>query len=66
MINRIAGPEAFTPAHVDIKQPEKVLLDNKVETFFFNAGEQEVSKIELIFPGGKYVESKGGASFFTL
>ena len=66
MINRIAGPEAFTPAHVDIKQPEKVLLDNKVEAFFFNAGDQEVCKIELIFPGGKYVESIGGASFFTL
>jgi len=66
MINRIVGPKAFTPAHVDIKQPEQVLLDNGIETFFFNAGDQEVCKIELIFPGGKYVEAKGGASFFTL
>ena len=66
MIDRIVGPKAFTPDQVDIQQPQKFVLDNQVETFFINSGDQQVCKIEAIFPGGKYAEEKAGASFFTL
>lgn len=66
MIDRIVGPEAFTPDHVDLQQPQIFLLDNQTEVFLFNSGDPDVCKIEAIFPGGKFGENKTGASHFTL
>ena len=66
MLDRIKGPDASAPEVKSIPPIKHVTLGEALpELFLYNQGDQQVCKIELVFPGGKLTEQVNGASMFT-
>jgi len=57
MLNRTDIPKFYSPEFKSFTPPIKTELSNGIQVFSFNSGDQEVFKIELIFPVGTYVSS---------
>lgn len=57
-MNRTITPEIKLIDTLELPQVDKVLLKNGIPLYTINSGEQEVVKIELVFRGGKWYETK--------
>ena len=58
MLNRQLHPDYKAIEQINIPVPEKVALDNHLKTFLFNAGTQDVLKIDLSFEAGSWHQEK--------
>lgn len=65
MIDRKRPPAFNKQFSFNLIQPVSSTLANGVPIYFVSGGEQEVLKIELLFPGGRWHEKIWGASYFT-
>jgi zinc protease len=65
MLDRKVAPPFIQSTSFELIHPDKNSLANGVEVFFINGGSQEVLKIELILPAGRWFEKNWGASHFT-
>lgn len=57
-INRKQQPEFKNIENINIPVPEKINLDNGIETYIINAGTQEIIKIDIIFNAGSWYQEK--------
>ena len=58
MLNRKLQPEFKNIEHIEIPVPERILLDNGIETYLINAGTQDIVKIDIIFNAGSWFQDK--------
>ncbi len=64
-MNRAQAPEINLIDSLTLPKVEKICLDNGVEAYLLNEGEQDVIKIELMFKAGKWFEQKNLVADFT-
>ena len=64
-MNRTIAPPSRKIEHVNIPKAEIILLDNQIPVYAVQAGEQAVSRLELIFDAGSRFEVNTGESLFT-
>ena len=57
-LNRNIHPDFKSIEHVNIPVPEIITLDNGINAYLFNAGTQDVLKIDVIFEAGSWFQSK--------
>ncbi len=57
-LNRKQQPEFKNIENINIPVPEKINLDNGIETYIINAGTQEIIKIDIIFNAGSWYQEK--------
>jgi len=57
-INRKITPDFKVVEKIDIPKPEKIVLDNGIETYIIKSGSQDILKIELIFNAGSWFQNK--------
>ncbi|MEO5600136.1 MAG: pitrilysin family protein [Cyclobacteriaceae bacterium] len=65
MLDRKVAPPFVKTTSFDLIKPEEISLPNGIDFFFVTGGFQDVLKIELIFPAGKWFEEKCGSAYFT-
>jgi zinc protease len=65
MFDRKLAPEFTVPSQVKLLSPEKFTLDNGINVILINGGLQPVSRIEFVFPAGRWYEVLPGRSYFT-
>lgn len=65
MLDRKTAPPHVQTRSFELIQPEVSDLPNGVKVFLIPGGEQQVMKIELIFPAGRWFEEHWGASYFA-
>lgn len=65
MLDRTIAPAYNSEFTFGLIQPVSRHLANNVALYFIHGGEQEVIKIELIVPAGKWFEKTTGTSHFT-
>ena len=65
MLDRLTAPAFNRNFSFQLIDPEYIKLPNGAEVIFVNGGEQNVVKIELIFPAGRWYEKTWGTSYFT-
>lgn len=57
-LDRKIHPDYKNIENINIPVPERIKLDNGIETFLFNAGTQDVLKIDVVFNAGSWHHSK--------
>ncbi len=65
MLDRTIAPPFNRSTSFGLIQPQKEILKNGAEAYFILGGMQDVSKVEIVFPAGRWVEKVWGASYFT-
>ena len=65
MLDRTLVPPFNRSTSFVLIEPEKHNTRNGAEVFFVLGGSQEVCKVELIFPAGRWYEKAWGASYFS-
>jgi predicted Zn-dependent peptidase len=65
MIDRTTAPPFNRTTSFDLIQPQKKIFKGGAEAYFVLGGTQEVSKIEIVFPAGRWVEKVWGVAYFT-
>src|SRR5688572_18380654 len=65
MLDRTIAPPFNRSTSFDLIQPHKKILKGGAESYFVLGGTQDVSKVEVIFPAGRWVEKAWGAGYFT-
>ena len=65
MLDRTLAPAFNRTTDFELLHPEKVVTASGAEMYFVLGGSQDVSKVELIFPAGRWVEKTWGASYFS-
>lgn len=65
MLDRTLAPAFNRTIDFELLSPEKVVTASGAEAYFVLGGSQDVSKVELIFPAGRWVEKVWGASYFS-
>ena len=58
IINRKISPDFKVVEKIDIPVPEKIILDNGIETFVIKSGTQDIIKIDIIFNAGIRFQEK--------
>ena len=58
IINRKKSPDFKVVEKIDIPIPEKIILDNGIETFIIKSGTQDIIKIDMIFNAGSWFQNK--------
>ena len=66
MLNRTLAPPFNRSTSFELIQPQKKNLEGGAEAYFTLGGTQEVSKVEIVFSAGRWVEKKWGASYFPV
>ncbi len=64
-LNRTLAPASHPLEQIKFPTPSKHTLDNGIETFCISLGDQNVFKLELIFPAGAIYANKAGVSGLT-
>jgi len=64
MLDRTIAPPFNRSTSFDLISPHKVLTRGGAEVYFVLGGTQDVCKVELIFPAGRWFEKNSGASYF--
>ena len=59
------APDLQEIENIKLNKIERFRLDNGIPLYLINAGEQEVLKIEMIFPAGRWQEPKKLVAAFT-
>jgi len=65
MLNRTLAPPFNRSTSFNLIQPKKTVSAHGAEVYFVLGGTQDVCKVELIFPAGRWFEKVLGASYFT-
>src|SRR5918993_3414544 len=65
MIDRTTAPPFNRTTSFDLIHPQKKIFKGGAEAYFVLGGTQEVSKIEIVFPAGRWVEKVWGVAYFT-
>lgn len=65
MLDRTIAPPFAKTSSFNLVTPEEKKLPNGVEVFLVRGGSQEVLKVELVFPSGRWYEEKLAAAYFT-
>ena len=65
MLDRTIAPPFNRSNSFILIQPQKTILKNGAEAYFVLGGTQEVSKVEVVFPAGRWAENTPGVSYFT-
>ena len=65
MLDRTFAPPFNRSTSFDLIHPSKKTVASGAEIYFVLGGTQDVSKVELIFPAGRWFEKTWGASYFT-
>lgn len=65
MLDRRVAPVFNRNFSFQLIEPEYRKLQNGAEVIFVNGGEQNVIKVELVFPAGRWYENPWGTSYFT-
>lgn len=65
MLDRTAAPAFNRNYSFDLITPDYQTTGNGIPVYFVNGGDQNVLKVELIFPAGRWYEAAWGASYFT-
>lgn len=65
MLNRTLAPSFNKSTVFNLLVPEKQSLQNGMEVYFVSGGSQNVVRVELVFPAGRWFENKWGAAYFT-
>jgi predicted Zn-dependent peptidase len=65
MLDRTLAPPFIRSTSFDLIKPVKTVLANGAELYFVLGGSQNVCKVELIFPAGRWYEKAWGAGYFT-
>lgn len=65
MLDRKTPPPFVQQTGFDLLTPVRKKLRNNCDIFFIRGGNQDVVKIELVFPSGKWNEQHLGESYFT-
>lgn len=65
ILDRTIAPPSKKIEHINIPKAEIIFLDNQIPVYAIRAGEQAVSRLELIFEAGSRFETNTGESLFT-
>lgn len=65
ILDRTIAPPSKKIEHVNIPKAEIELLDNQIPVYSVQAGEQAITRLELIFDAGSRFEKNTGESLFT-
>lgn len=65
MLDRSIAPPFNRNFAFKLIDPEYTELSNSLQIFFVKGGDQNVIKVDLIFPAGRWQEEVWGASYFT-
>lgn len=65
MLDRTIAPPFNRSTSFVLIEPQKEILKNGAEAYFILGGTQEVSKVEVVFPAGRWFEKTWGAAYFT-
>ncbi len=65
-LGRTKQPDIKIISKIKLTNPESITLDNGVPLYSFNAGTQEVIKIECVFDAGTWYQDKKLVAFSTL
>ncbi len=65
MLDRKLAPPFIRSTSFDLIHPIKTILENGAELYFVLGGSQNVCKIEIILPAGRWYEKAWGAAYFT-
>jgi predicted Zn-dependent peptidase len=66
MLDRKTPPPYSQNNTLTLLEPRQVNLTNGATLFFIHGGDQQVVKIELVFPAGRWFEDFPGISYFTV
>lgn len=64
-LNRTIRPDFNVVNKINIPIPEKIYLDNTIETYILRSDSQDVVKLEVAFNGGSWFQKKALAASFT-
>ncbi len=64
-LNRKIAPASYPLEQIKFPTPSKHILKNGIETYCISLGDQNVFKLELIFPAGAIHSDKAGVSGLT-
>jgi predicted Zn-dependent peptidase len=65
MLDRTIAPPFNRSTAFELLQGQKKILKSGAEAYFVLGGSQDVCKIEVIFPAGRWAEKNWGAAYFT-
>lgn len=62
---RKTAPPLRKPENINLQEPEKFLLDNGIEVYCINAGDQEVTHLDLTYKAGTILGENPLEAYFT-
>lgn len=65
MLNRTIQPPILAPEQLDVQKPERLVLSNGVPLSLFNAGDNEVVRVDLLMEGGRWQQTQPLQALFT-
>jgi predicted Zn-dependent peptidase len=65
MLDRTQAPPFVKSTSFELIHPAETVVENGAHCYFVLGGSQNVCKVELIFPAGKWHEKSFGAAYFT-
>jgi zinc protease len=65
MLDRTIAPPFKRSNSFDLFTPEIHTLANGIQVYFISGGNQDVIKVELVFPSGRWIEKVSGAAYFS-
>lgn len=65
MLNRSEHPRIIEPEQLAVQKPERVRLPNGIPLNVLNAGENEVTRIDLLMAGGRWQQKQPLQALFT-
>lgn len=65
MLNRTTQPPILEPEQLDVQKPERLVLPNGVPLSLFNAGDNEVVRVDLLMEGGRWQQTQPLQALFA-
>ncbi len=65
MLNRSDQPRILEPEQLAVQRPERIKLPNGVPLSVLNAGDNEVTRIDLLMAGGRWQQKQPLQALFT-
>src|SRR5688500_3325640 len=65
MLDRTLAPPFNRSTVFELIQPRKQILNGGAEAYFILGGTQNVSKVEIVFPAGRWFENAAGSAYFS-
>lgn len=65
MLNRTTQPPILEPEQLDVQKSERLVLPNGVPLSLFNAGDNEVVRVDLLMEGGRWQQTQPLQALFA-